>query len=373
VTVAAATTPDESASPPIVVVSTTRGGGWGGRTSLLELAEGLGRLGRDVSLLTVEPEMADAWRSATGRTARVMKVPRARGAAVGRNSKARRFMAAMAVASQIAKIPRQATVIVFDHDALCASAMVALAKPWARRRVFLDVHFPAHRWRARARAWGRHLTGAICVSAFSAEPFEGICPTHVVWRPITDVIAPRSVDNGQLVSVALLGRVDRVKHPDMGVRAVAELADPDVRLIMRGAGYMDSDDYLASVCSLGENLLGDQFAFEGRVPRERTLDDVDVLLHCNPHEAFGRTVAESQVAGRIVVVPDEGGSAEFVRDGLTGFKYDFTSASSLQAALRKAVDAARVDPEIGRRAREFALAEFDAVALSRRYLEVLES
>jgi glycosyltransferase involved in cell wall biosynthesis len=57
---------------------------------------------------------------------------------------------------------------------------------------------------------------------------------------------------------------------------------------------------------------------------------------------MGRTVLEAMDFGVPVVVPDEGGSAELVQDGLTGLKYKANDPVSLAEVL----DFASSQPEL---------------------------
>jgi glycosyltransferase involved in cell wall biosynthesis len=79
----------------------------------------------------------------------------------------------------------------------------------------------------------------------------------------------------------------------------------------------------------------------------------DLLVHTCPTEAFGLVVIEAMAAHIPVLVPDQGGPASFIEDGVTGFKYRAGDAADLAkkllelraadpATLNRVVDAAAV-------------------------------
>jgi glycosyltransferase involved in cell wall biosynthesis len=52
-------------------------------------------------------------------------------------------------------------------------------------------------------------------------------------------------------------------------------------------------------------------------------------------EPFGQVVIEAMGAGCAVIVPDQGGPAEVVTDGVDGITYPMGDAAALSAALRR--------------------------------------
>lgn len=89
-------------------------------------------------------------------------------------------------------------------------------------------------------------------------------------------------------------------------------------------------------------------------------------------ETFGLAIAEAMLTARVVVVPDCGGPAEYVREGATGFTYRLGDVATLRAALRRAGEAGA---EIGARAREVIQRDYSVDASVKRleghYREVL--
>ena len=62
--------------------------------------------------------------------------------------------------------------------------------------------------------------------------------------------------------------------------------------------------------------------------------DVTVLTSRSP-EPFGNVVTESMAAGRVVVVPRQGGVLDFIIDGENGLFYEPNDAFSLAETLRR--------------------------------------
>jgi glycosyltransferase involved in cell wall biosynthesis len=59
--------------------------------------------------------------------------------------------------------------------------------------------------------------------------------------------------------------------------------------------------------------------FRSDVPEKYA--DADLLLHTCPTEPFGLVILEAMAARIPVLVPDQGGAASLVQDGITGFTY----------------------------------------------------
>jgi len=59
----------------------------------------------------------------------------------------------------------------------------------------------------------------------------------------------------------------------------------------------------------------------------------DLLVHLNPAEPFGLAILEAMAAGVPVLVPDRGGAASLVNDGVNGFHFRADDAKALAARL----------------------------------------
>jgi glycosyltransferase involved in cell wall biosynthesis len=61
--------------------------------------------------------------------------------------------------------------------------------------------------------------------------------------------------------------------------------------------------------------------------------DADLLLHTCPTEPFGLVILEAMAARIPVLVPDQGGAASLVQDGITGFRFRANDPESLAQKL----------------------------------------
>ena len=102
------------------------------------------------------------------------------------------------------------------------------------------------------------------------------------------------------------------------------------------------------------------------------LKDCDVVvLGSRSPEPFGNVVTEAMAAGRLVVVPRQGGVMDFIDDRRNGFFYEPNNEQSLADVLR-AIAGGRVDrAAIGSAARESAAA-FSAPSVAEKVRRVYE-
>jgi len=96
-----------------------------------------------------------------------------------------------------------------------------------------------------------------------------------------------------------------------------------------GAGW-DLDALRARAAGRNPNVSFAGFVHE--VPRELAASDLFVPL-C-PVEPFGLAILEAMAAGVPVLVPDSGGAAGLVDEGVSGFHFQANQAASLAARLR---------------------------------------
>jgi glycosyltransferase involved in cell wall biosynthesis len=175
--------------------------------------------------------------------------------------------------------------------------------------------------------------------------------------------------------VGLFGRLVPLKGHLLLLRALADVAPALSRrlvLLCVGAegvsGPEDRPGYRAEVIAAAART-GDRVrvVFTGfHEDVGPLLDATDLVVNASEvPETFGLAVAEAMAKERVVVVPDEGGPAEFVADGISGFTYRLGDVASLGGALRRAVAAG---PEIGRAARGEITKNF-ALGRSLRRLE----
>lgn len=139
-----------------------------------------------------------------------------------------------------------------------------------------------------------------------------------------------------------MGLLVHRKRYDLAVRAFAEAAIPQSRLVLIGGGPEES-----RLRALGEHLgVSDRIEITGAMSRQaawRKMSKCSVLLHPCDLESGGCAVQEAMAAGRPVIALDMGGPAMMV-DSSVGETVNPESAdrivSSMASAMRRLSDSA---------------------------------
>lgn len=63
------------------------------------------------------------------------------------------------------------------------------------------------------------------------------------------------------------------------------------------------------------------------------LNDIDIFVDFSSHQAMGLTALEAMASGCAIIVPQNGGSVEFVRDGENGLVVDTSSEEECYKAV----------------------------------------
>jgi glycosyltransferase involved in cell wall biosynthesis len=182
------------------------------------------------------------------------------------------------------------------------------------------------------------------------------------------------------IALSVFGRLVRVKGHEVILRAFARAQreyGQALRLFIVGGEFCGFDPgYEEEIRALIRSLkLEDGVVFTGYQSDVAPWYDLtDIVLHGASGEPFGLVVAEAMLKERIVVVPDQGGPAEIVKDGVTGFHYSAGDAGSLAVALLRAI-ASRDDTSLRGCARASIATRYPASAsiqcLEAEYANVL--
>lgn len=138
--------------------------------------------------------------------------------------------------------------------------------------------------------------------------------------------------------VLFVGRNDPVKNPEFFVSLAGEMPDKD--FVIAGQGI--SKEVIETEWSL---RLSPNLSVFGTLSHSQVQDAIaacSVLVLCSRREGLPTLVMEGMVAGKPVVVPDEEGCMEAIRDGQFGFIY---SAGNLADCVAQ-VEAAAEDTKI---------------------------
>jgi glycosyltransferase involved in cell wall biosynthesis len=177
----------------------------------------------------------------------------------------------------------------------------------------------------------------------------------------------------QELRVGVIGRIAAWKGQDLMLEALELLEDISISIDFIGGALFDELPFEEGLRSQAQRF-GSRVRFLGAlndVPEVLAHLDVTVLTSRSP-EPFGNVVTESMAAGRIVVVPRQGGVLDFIVDGENGFFYEPNDAESLAQVLRM-IDQGDIDRKIvGERARSTA-ARYGSPQIAKLVESVYES
>jgi hypothetical protein len=176
--------------------------------------------------------------------------------------------------------------------------------------------------------------------------------------------------------VAIVSRIQPVKRIELLLTCLENR--PDLSALdfhIYGSGRReDGTGYFDALCSRASER-GLRVHFEGyRTDVAEQLARSDLLLHLNPTEPFGLVVLEAMAAGIPVLVPDRGGAASIVEEGVNGRHFVADDDSNLGNRL---IEFANAPPELlnqlvagGRASLESRFSEAHRIADYRRLLSV---
>jgi glycosyltransferase involved in cell wall biosynthesis len=168
------------------------------------------------------------------------------------------------------------------------------------------------------------------------------------------------------------GRVSRTKGQDVLVKALAYFPHPCVCVLAGDQrGRADVVAGIKTAAATGAVKLFMPGAYwDG--PAVMALADVVVTPATLP-EAFGRTTAEAQAMGKLVISTNNGAAPEIVTEGETGWLVEASNPLQLAAALQKFFALTPLQrKEMEAQARTEAIAKFDTVKMCAETLRVYE-
>ena len=234
------------------------------------------------------------------------------------------------------------------------------------------------------QAAGRLQAGAvICSADFTADEQRARFPATPVVRVHPGVAAhglgpPREHRVRADVVIGIVGRLQRWKRVELAIRALPAVraAVPRARLRVIGDAFPGLDEDYPAELRAEAAALGviDAVEFCGEVADgAAAIAELDVLVHCAELEPFGLVPVEAMLRGVPVVVPDEGGPREIVREGIDGLRIDPRDTARLAAALVRLARDPALRVLMGAAGRARALAHFTEQRMAERAWAVAEA
>jgi len=203
-------------------------------------------------------------------------------------------------------------------------------------------------WAGKTHGIQRHRIEVLhnCVDEQKFNPAAPESRDHFGFGPETTVVC----------AVGTLGKGVN-KRVDIILRAVERLRRDghDVALVVCG----DGEQRPALESLIRELDIADRVRMPGLqrdVPR--VLANCDVFCHAAPFEPFGIVCIEAMAIGLPAIVPDSGGIAEIVEDGVTGLKYRPLDVEGLARAIADLHRDAALRTKMGQRGRLTVLEKF---------------
>lgn len=140
-----------------------------------------------------------------------------------------------------------------------------------------------------------------------------------------------------------VGRIEPRKGSDLAMRAFASVANrhPDLKLVFLGKEMWHQGETVDQVIeALVPAGIRNRVVRLGNVPREQALAAMQhaaAFLHPAPWDNYPCATLEAMGVGALCVVSDQGGQAEMVEDGRTGFVHRADDVGSLAAAIERAL------------------------------------
>lgn len=349
---------------PIVGFCSVAGGVWGAERSMMTLARELRSQGVEPILLCVSEDVARVWKREVGTDATVVQLDSRRA-----NQRVHLNVRMWAAA---AKRQDLAAVVAFSYVLAAGGSYYRLRRRKSTRGLMvLDLHdnLEGPRGRLLLRLVARAFDAVVSVSRHTDGQLDGLrVGRSVIYRPVLPPPVVGAAGPGDAFRVGVIGRLDPQKKIHLAVEAVADLGAPYC-LVLRGESADGGDaDFSRDLVARAEQTLGPRLRFDGPVEWKSVLQGLDVLVVCNDAEPMGRTVAEAQLAGLLVVVPSTGGSSELVEHGVTGLVYQAADSSALASVLEEAAHLGHRREDITSTARDVATERHDVESYAVRYL-----
>lgn len=149
-------------------------------------------------------------------------------------------------------------------------------------------------------------------------------------------VAPKVHNLKDKINILIAGQVCEAKGQEQAIAAVDLLNKKGRNIRLFIAGDVDQD-YLNSIFKKYDKK--EFVEVLGKVDNLKELrDKVDIELVCSRCEAFGRVTIEAMLHGIPVVGANSGGTAELIKDGITGMLYTYNDVGELANKIELLID-----------------------------------
>ncbi|MGI8511013.1 MAG: glycosyltransferase family 4 protein [Solirubrobacteraceae bacterium] len=231
---------------------------------------------------------------------------------------------------------------------------------------------------------GLAVNGVVSVSEAAAEalgPLKGRRLVDVVGPPVPLPRDLRVVPQESPPAIGTLGRLIPIKGQHHIIRAAALLCEefPDLQVVLAGEGSPAYPDHPAALRELArETGLRDRVEFAGFVDPASALARLTVFVNATYRdeqgygwEGLSGAMLEASWAGLPVVATRAGGTAEGVRDGITGTLVDEADPAQLAAAIGPYLRDHELARRIGAAGAAFARGHFAPEVVAARLFSAL--
>jgi glycosyltransferase involved in cell wall biosynthesis len=262
---------------------------------------------------------------------------------------------------RLRRVVRQRGVRLIHTNSLKAfviGTLISFCAPWrlvAHVRDMWDPPYLSRRTSVLLRALLAWRSDGVIANSVATAHAASVDAT-VIYSPVDgDFFSLDDPTPQAVLRIGVIGRIAAWKGQDLMLEALALLGDLSLQVTFVGGALFDELEFQSQLTKSAQ-VFGDRVQFLGAVDNvvaAMAEFDVTVLTSRSP-EPFGNVVTEAMAAGRVVVVPRQGGVLDFVVDDQNGLFYQPNDAESLASVIRR-ISEGHIDRRaIGARAREAA-------------------
>lgn len=176
-----------------------------------------------------------------------------------------------------------------------------------------------------------------------------------------DLPIDKSCEN---IVIGIFGRLIQWKGQDIVIKALGEVPQKNVHLIIVGGTQLNSTEglsYLEYLKDTARNSsVSDRVHFLGfRDDVSKLMKCCDVICHASLQEPFGLVIVEGMMAGKAIIASDVSGPREIVVDGVTGYLVEPGNVSEYAEKLNDLISDQKLRDLFGTNGRQRALAKFE--------------